>query len=338
MTPQFYVSASTERSGLILPSMRYVIYGAGAIGGTIGAKLAAGGREVALICRGDHLEAVRRDGLRLHTPDETLTQTIPVAGHPDEIDWRADDVTVLAMKSQDTGDALTALRGAAGDIPVVCAQNGVANERMAARLFSRVYGMVVWMPSTHLQPGEVIAHSSPIAGVLDAGRYPEGTDVLIEEIAADLRDCGFASEATEKIVRLKHAKLLSNLLNVVQALCSGAAGDIVRAVREEANAVYAAAGVDFAAPEELAERTKSVTVKPVPGSESRLGGSTWQSLSRGGSLETDYLNGEIALLGALHGVPTPYNRMLQGAAAEASREGREPGSYTPEDLLARLPG
>ncbi len=139
-------------------------------------------------------------------------------------------------------------------------------------------------------------------------------------------------------MRLKHAKLLSNLLNVVQALCSGAAGDIVRAVREEANAVYAAAGVDFAAPEELAERTKSVTVKPVPGSESRLGGSTWQSLSRGGSLETDYLNGEIALLGALHGVPTPYNRMLQGAAAEASREGREPGSYTPEDLLARLPG
>ena len=325
------------RLGLILPFMRYVIYGAGAIGGTIGARLAQHGRDVALIARGPHLEAVRRDGLTLRTPDETLTQKITVAGHPDEIDWRADDVAVLAMKSQDTADALTALRSAAGDVAVVCAQNGVANERMAARLFSRVYGMVVWLPGTHLQPGQVIPHSSPIAGILHAGRYPQGTDGLIEAVTADLRASGFASQPSEKIMRLKYAKLLSNLLNIVQALSSGAAGDIVRAVREEANAVYTAAGIDYAGPEELAEHVKGITVKPVPGFESRLGGSTWQSLSRGGSLETDYLNGEIALLGALHGVPTPYNRMLQAAAAEASRERREPGSYTPEQLLARLP-
>ncbi len=316
--------------------MRYVIYGAGAIGGTIGARLAHAGRELTLIARGPHLEAIRRDGLTLRTPDETLTPAIPAAGHPDEIDWRPDDVAVLAMKSQDTAGALTALRGAAGDVAVVCAQNGVANERMAARLFSRVYGMVVWMPGTHLQPGEVIAHSSPIAGILHTGRYPQGTDGLIEAVAADLRASGFASEPNERIMRFKHAKLLSNLLNIVQALCSGAAGDIVRAVREEALAVYAAAGIDCAGPEELQEHVKGITVKPVPGLESRLGGSTWQSLSRGGSLETDYLNGEIALLGTLHGVPTTHNRMLQAVAAEASREAREPGSYTPEDLLSRL--
>ena len=316
--------------------MRYVIYGAGAIGGTIGARLAQNGRDVALIARGPHLEALRDDGLTLRTPDETLTQKITAAAHPDDIDWRADDVAVLAMKTQDTADALKALRSAAGDLPVVCAQNGVANERLAARLFSRVYGMVVWLPGTHLQPGEVIAHSSPIAGILHTGRYPAGTDDLIGAVAADLRDSGFASQPNEKIMRLKYAKLLSNLLNIVQALSSGAAGDIVRAVRDEANAVYEAASIDFAEPEELADHVQGITVKPVPGFESRLGGSTWQSLSRGGSLETDYLNGEIALLGALHGVPTPYNRMLQSAAAEASREGRKPGSYTPEELLARL--
>ncbi len=317
--------------------MRYVIYGAGAIGGTIGAQLAHSGRDVALIARGPHLEAVRREGLTLRTPDETLTQKITAAGHPDEIEWRAEDVAVMAMKSQDTADALTALRGAAGDVPVVCAQNGVANERMAARLFSRVYGMVVWMPSTHLQPGEVIAHSAPITGTLDTGRYPLGSDKLIKSVAADLRASGFASDASETIMRLKYAKLLTNLLNIVQALSPGAAGDIVHAVREEAEAVYVAASIDRATPEEMGERVKGVTVKPVPCVESRLGGSTWQSLSRGGSLETDYLNGEIALLGALHGVPTPYNRMLQSAAAEASRQGRQPGSLTPEELLAHLP-
>ena len=322
--------------GLILPFMRYVIYGAGAIGGTIGARLAQNGSDVALIARGPHLDALRDDGLTLRTPDETLTQKITATAHPDDIDWRADDVAVLAMKTQDTADALKDRSLDAAARRADCAKEAPAEGRLAARPSSQVSGMVVWRPGTTRQPGEVIAHSSPIAGMLHTGRYPAGTDDLIEAVAADLRDSGFASQPNEKIMRLKYAKLLSNLLNIVQALSSGAAGDIVRGVREEANAVYAAAGIDFAGPDELQEHVKGITVKPVPGFESRLGGSTWQSLSRGGSLETDYLNGEIALLGALHGVPTPYNRMRQSAAAEASREGRKPGSYTPEELLARL--
>jgi 2-dehydropantoate 2-reductase len=70
----------------------------------------------------------------------------------------------------------------------------------------------------------------------------------------------------------------------------------------------------------------------------RAGGSTWQSMTRGGSLETDYLNGEISLLGALHGVPTPVNRMLQAVAAAAAKERRAPGSYTVEELLGRVAG
>jgi 2-dehydropantoate 2-reductase len=316
--------------------VRYVIYGAGAIGGTIGGKLFQSGGEVVLIARGPHLEACLNEGLTLRAPGETLLQRIPAVAGPAEIDWRDGDVAVLAMKSQDTAGALRALRDAAGDVPVVCAQNGVANERMAARLFSRVYGMVVWMPATHLQPGQVIAHSAPVTGTLDAGRYPAGADALIEAACSDLRESGFASQANERIMRLKHAKLLSNLLNIVQALCGGTAGDIVRAVRQEAAAVYAAAGIDYASADELAGRTSAITVKPVPGFEERLGGSTWQSLARGGTLETDYLNGEIALLGALHGVPTPVNRMLQHAAAEAARTHAEPGSYTAEELLARL--
>ncbi|MEO6198016.1 MAG: ketopantoate reductase C-terminal domain-containing protein [Dehalococcoidia bacterium] len=54
------------------------------------------------------------------------------------------------------------------------------------------------------------------------------------------------------------------------------------------------------------------------------------------SLETDYLNGEISVLGTLHGVPTPVNRMVQIVAAEAVQERREPGSYTVEELLGRI--
>ncbi len=319
--------------------MRYVIYGAGAIGGSVGARLFQKGHVVTLICRGPHLEATKRDGLLLRTPDEAVTLPIDAVGGPAEIDWHGDEVVLLTMKSQDTEAALQALRAAAGDVPVVCAQNGVANERMAARVFSRVYAMLVVLPATHLVPGEVILHSSPLGGVLDCGVYPAGSDHMIDRVAADLVGAGFGALADPQVMRLKYAKLLTNLGNIVQALCGeGAAGDLVRRVRDEAMAAYAAAGIDCAPAEELVARHTGISVKPIAGGGDRFGGSTWQSLQRGGSLETDYLNGEIALLGALHGVATPFNRMLQLAAAEAARDGRGAGSYSVEELMGRVPG
>ena len=320
--------------------MRYIIYGAGAIGGSIGARLFQNGHDVVLICRGAHLEAVQRDGLRLRTPDESLTLPIPAVGHPSEIAFRDDDVVLLTMKSQHTADALDTLRAAAGDVPVVCAQNGVANERMAARRFSRVYGMVVVLPATHLAPGDVIMSSSPVGGMLDAGLYPRGVDATIERVTADLAASGFIAQADANIMRLKYAKLLNNIANSIQALCGqeAAAGDLVRAVRSEAIACYDAAGIDYATPAELRERAAGVQPREVDGA-ARTGGSTWQSLERGaGSIETDFLNGEIALLGALHGVPTPYNRLLQRLAHEAVNLGRPPGGHTVEALMAAVEG
>jgi 2-dehydropantoate 2-reductase len=324
-------------SKVILQFVRYVIYGAGAIGGSIGARLFQKGRDVTLICRGAHLEAVQRDGLLFRTPDEATTLRIAAAASPAEIEWRGDEVVLLSMKSQDTAPALQALRAAAGDVPVICAQNGVANERMALRVFSRVNAMLVVLPATHLVPGEVLLHSSPLGGVLDCGCYPDGKDPLIEQVAADLLEAGFGALTDPQVMRLKHAKLLTNLGNIVQALCGdGPAGDLVRRVRDEAAQVYEAAAVDCAPPEELVARHNGITVKPIAGAGGRAGGSTWQSLERGGSLETDYLNGEIALLGALHGIATPFNRMLQLVAAEAVREGRRPGAYTVGELMARV--
>jgi 2-dehydropantoate 2-reductase len=74
----------------------------------------------------------------------------------------------------------------------------------------------------------------------------------------------------------------------------------------------------------------------VPGHD-RRGGSSWQSLARGlGSVETDYLTGEIVLLGRLHGVPTPANELLQRLANEMAAERRRPGSVPERDVLARL--
>ena len=68
-----------------------------------------------------------------------------------------------------------------------------------------------------------------------------------------------------------------------------------------------------------------------------LGGSTFQSLSRGTSTEVDHLNGEIVLLGRLHDVPTPANALLQETCRVLARDGAPPRSVDAADLLAHLP-
>ena len=57
--------------------MRYVIYGAGAIGGTIGGRLAQHGHEVVSIARGAHAAAIRDHGLRLVSPDDDMLVRVP---------------------------------------------------------------------------------------------------------------------------------------------------------------------------------------------------------------------------------------------------------------------
>ena len=77
-------------------------------------------------------------------------------------------------------------------------------------------------------------------------------------------------------------------------------------------------------------------VLPVNGSP-RGGGSSWQSLTRGaGSIEADFLNGEIVLLGRELGVPAPVNEILQRLANQAARELRAPGSTTAGQVMALI--
>jgi 2-dehydropantoate 2-reductase len=318
-----------------------VVLGAGGIGGTIGARLHQAGYDVALVARGAHLEAVRRQGLTFVTPEERVTLQIPAYARPGDVTWRDDDVVVLAAKSQDTEAAARDLAAAAGQVPVVSAQNGVANERTLARWFAQVHGMCVMMPTEHLEPGVVVAHSVAATGILDLGGYPGGTDQVDGELATALCASRFECEARPDIMRWKYRKLLNNLGNAVQALCgSKMAGEDVQRCLDllaaEAAAAFAAAGIDpITEEEDDARRADHVQLRPV-GDSPRSGGSTWQSLTRGVGVETDFLNGEIALLGRLHGVPTPANARIQALMARAAAAGAPPGSMTAESLLTEL--
>ena len=86
----------------------------------------------------------------------------------------------------------------------------------------------------------------------------------------------------------------------------------------------------------MSGRWQRIGVREI-GGQQRRGSSTHQSLTRGmRAVETDYLNGEIVLLGRLHGVPTPVNELLQATISAVAARGGEPGSVAAEDLLGRL--
>lgn len=150
--------------------MRYVIIGAGAVGGAIGGRLAEAGHDVVLVARGAHHEALRAFGLRLMTAEGTRTHLLPVVDEPAALGaLRADDVLLLAVKTQDSEAALAAWGAApvvgggtaAERLPLVCAQNGVESQRLALRRFRRVYGVCVWLPATFVEPGAVSAAGTP---------------------------------------------------------------------------------------------------------------------------------------------------------------------------------
>jgi 2-dehydropantoate 2-reductase len=303
----------------------------------MGALLSRSGREVTLVARGPHLSRLAADGLTLCEPDRRSTLRIPVVASPTEAPMTPETVVILGVKTQHALDALEQLRATAGSgVSVVCTQNGVESERIALRLFAHVYGMYTDFPADHLEPGVVtIKHAAP-HGVLDVGEAAGGVDSTAESIAQDLRAAGFESRAASDIGRWKHGKLLTALGNAVKAICGQGPeyAAILAAARAEATACFQAAGISYAPNEEQEERRR-----PVPGHGGPQGapGSGWQSLVRAtGSIETDYINGEIVLLGRQHRIPVPVNALIQERATSLARRRGAPESLPLADFAAEV--
>ena len=349
--------------------MRYVIVGAGAIGGTLASRLAQHSSTPPLvIARGDNAAAIRANGLVLRSPDDEVRVDAPVATSPDEAQLTTDDVLVFATKTHQLHgalldwvdrpvcDAAGEVVGTAGELlPALTALNGIEAERLALRYFRRVYGVCVWLPAAHLAPGEFIVRIGPVSGLFIVGRIGSPNDEadaardaeLLEMIRAEWERATFRVHLVEDVLPWKRRKLLSNLGNAVQALigtgdeASGpVAAELYERARTEGLEVYAAAGIGIPSDdEEELWRGGIFDVRPVPGVDGPLGGSSWQSLARGsGSIETDYLNGEIVRLAREAGVPAPVNEALQRLARQAAAERRAPASLAPAELKRLILG
>ncbi|MBM9468438.1 ketopantoate reductase family protein [Nakamurella leprariae] len=331
---------------------RYVIIGAGAVGGTIGGALARTGQDVLLVARGRHAEVMREDGLTLRTPDGAFTVHPPVITDPAEADLTVDDVLVLTVKTHQAVDVLPVwadlpvwdagtVVGTAGErLPIITALNGVVSEDLASRWFRTVLGCCVWLPAIHLEPGEVIVRSAPVLGMLHIGPVPLGpAPAALTALQQPWTDSGIRVALPADVMPWKYRKLISNLGNGLQAVLGDdhpALAELTARAEVEAREVLAAAGIELVDEDEhTAARADSLTPRPVPGEPERLGGSSWQSLARGtGSIETDYLNGEIVRIAHRLGREAPVDETVARMCRRAATIGAAPGELAGQLLDA----
>jgi 2-dehydropantoate 2-reductase len=263
------------------------------------------------------------------------------------------DVAIVTVKSQATESAVKELVERYGrTLTVVCLQNGVSNERIAAQTFDKVYAGLLFFSAVQLEPSVI---TLPQGRTVAIGCYPSGLDDVARHICSDLARAGLDAIASAHVMSMKWGKLVANLNNATTAITGyfleKASADVemrrlMLAVREEGLRVLEAAGIEVEPPLEepspirIREMTEKLRQPPKkegdPESlpeQQRTYSSMWQDLFLGrDSGEAEFLNGEIVALGEKLGIETPYNRALIEIVNRMFNQRLKPGIYTPAEL------
>lgn len=299
--------------------MRILVMGTGGVGGYFGARLAKAGQEVGFVARGAHLEAMRRDGLRIESPLGDLTLQ-PVRASSNPADFAAPDLVLLGVKLWDTAAAIEQIRPALGPhTAVVSFQNGVVKDDLLTEALGteHVIGGVCYIAASIAAPG-VIRHGGPMQKLV-FGEY-DGTES--ERVRAFRDACvaaGIVAEVSADIRRTIWEKFVFLVgLSGTTTLARSTIGPIrsherARAflfdVMDEVVQVARAEGV--ALPPDFAhDRMAFVDTLPAVMTSSMHG-----DLDRGNRLEVGWLSGDVVRRGERLGVPTPRNRAIADVLA-----------------------
>ena len=305
--------------------MKVCIYGAGAIGGHLGAKLAYSGVEVSLVARGPHLEAIRENGLRLRTTGGEIVARVPASDDPGELGQQ--DFVILTLKAHQASAAAVAMQPLLGpNTAIVTAMNGIPfwyfygleGRWRDHRLDSvdpggvlwdtlgpqRVIGCIVYSAAEVVEPG-VIVHEH---GERYALGEPDGSkSERVVAISKALSAAGLKAPVKTRIRDELWFKLWGNLsFNPISVLTLATLGEmagdpgtraVARAMMIEAQSIAEKLGVKFAMDvEKRMDLTRDVGAhKP----------STLQDLERGRPMEIDALVTAVQEMGALTETPTP---------------------------------
>jgi 2-dehydropantoate 2-reductase len=335
--------------------MRFIMCGAGAIGGIIGGYLALHGQSVLFIDKnGEHVDCINKKGLLLKGIRGTYTIPAQAVYQPSEITFQENDVCFLAVKSYHTLEAVQELRKVApATLPIFCAQNGVRNEEVAHPYFpGQTHGVMIYFGATCTQPGVVVHTSGEKLGL---GLYPQGASVTAAQVGEQLNRTPLRAFVTESIMELKWNKLILNLnnatyglvgLSVQEAQNSPEMRHLLADVMEEGLQVIREAGISYTSipgdptPEMIIQKLREEHFQgpEIPKEKEMLHqASLWQDLFlQRGVVETDSFNGEIVRLGQRIGKNTPLNtRLLTLCNAMAERK-EKPGKYGVAELRKLL--
>jgi len=293
--------------------MRIAVMGAGGLGGYFGARLCTGGADVHFIARGQHLEALRDEGLRIVGPQPLHISRVDATDDARSVG--AVDLVMLCVKLWDTDAALEQIRPLVGaHTTIISFQNGVLKDQAVQAVYGSgpVMGGVGYVATTIDRPG-VIRQTGPmqrlVFGEFDGSRSTRGQAFLDACLAG-----GINAELSEDILREIWQKFvflagLSGTTTTMRkpigpirehAQTRGFLLDVMR----EVVAVGRAHGVDL--PQDHAE----LRLKLADDVAYDMTSSMHHDLERGNPLEVRWLAGAVVELGQRKGVPTPLNRAI----------------------------
>ena len=291
--------------------MRIAIMGAGGAGGCLGALLAKAGNDVSLIARGDHLEAIRANGLKLVRPDGEFVVKVDATGDPAEIG--PVDLVLFTVKTFHNRHVITTLKPLMGqETSVITLQNGVeSHEQLGAVLGpSNILPGAYWASSHIISPG-VIAEDIPAQ--ISFGEVEDTESLRALDIRKVFREAGIETEISSDPLQVLWQKfiVLSALAGITSAAQTRSkellqypdARKMFCDAMEEALAIGLAKGID------LSDTLVQDSLKYVDGLPD-FQNSMHADYEAGRETELDALSGAVIRLGKQIGVPTPVHSLL----------------------------
>jgi 2-dehydropantoate 2-reductase len=293
--------------------MTIVMFGAGGVGGYFGGRLAQAGCDVAFVARGAHLEALRRDGLRLVSPKGDAHVTT-VAASADPADLGPADVVFFTVKLYDAEAAAAQLAPLIGpDTMVVTLQNGVDAVDIVARHVGRQHtaGGVAYVAAVIDPPGTIrhTALDALIVGELDGAMSPR---LLALKAAADRAGFGFTASPHILVDQWSKFARLS-VFSAMTAVTRSPLGVLraqpeLMAMLERAAWETIAVGRAHGVP--LADGVMDEVQAMMRGMPPQAQSSMLSDLERQRPLELPWLSGAVVRLGREKGVPTPIHEFV----------------------------
>jgi len=291
--------------------MRIAIMGAGGVGGCLGGLLAKAGIDVSLICRGEHLAAIKANGLKLIRPDTEFVVEVDATDDPAKIG--PVDLVLFTVKTYQNRHVITALKPLMGpETSVISLQNGVESHELLGAVLgpSHILPGTYWASSHVISPG-VIAED--VMAQISFGEIEDTESLRALEIRKVFREAGIETELSSDPLQVIWQKFI-----VLSALAGITSASLTRPkellqyqdarkmfcdAMAEALAVGLAKGIDLS--ENLVQESLEY-VDSLPDFQNAMQG----DYENGRATELDALSGAVIRLGKQIGVATPVHSLL----------------------------